>query len=305
MKFLVILAAFNGEKYIKEQIDTILKQDGVDVNLKIFDDGSNDSTMEILSSCKVENMEIFINSKPSGSAANNFFNALQSFSDIFLESFDFIAFADQDDVWMVNKLKVAGQLIESEGAQLYFSNMILWDEKENKKTLITKSSPQKKYDYLFEGGSAGCTYVFTNKLGKDIKKSLEKTNYNNWPFFSHDWFVYFFARMNKYKVVIDKNAYILYRIHETNVHGKLNKSSFFAVKERLKLIIDGWYFKQANGFKNLLNPNSVEYRIYKLYSKNYFSRFYIIFRYNFLLIRNTNKAFLFFIVSLLPLRVKK
>ena len=104
---------------------------------------------------------------------------------------------------------------------------------------------------------------------------------------------------------MDEKAYILYRVHDTNVHGQLNTFSFYAIRERLRLIKEGWYFKQAKGFVNLLYPDSDEYKIYKLYSKNYITRLYVIIRYNFSLIRSPKKAIQFFIISLLPLRINK
>lgn len=306
MKVLVILCSYNGVKYIEEQIDSIIDQTGVNLTLKIFDDGSKDGTVELVTSLyKYEQVQLTQNQVPTGSAANNFFNAILSFEDSFFDRFDYIAFADQDDIWLPNKLQVAAQNLESNKSDLYMSNLILWKEKTNKKSLIKKSFPQKKYDYLFEGGSAGCTYVFTSFFGKKLKNTLKTLNYKDWQFFSHDWFVYFFARFNYYKVVIDKNAYILYRIHDNNVYGQLNTFSFYAIKERLRLIKEGWYFKQANGFIKLLNPNSEEYKIYKLYSKNYFTRLYIISRYNFSLIRSSKKAIQFFIINLLSLRINK
>jgi rhamnosyltransferase len=302
----VILASYNGVKYIKEQVDSILNQEGVHVTLKIFDDGSMDGTVSLISSWKqYERLELIQNQIPTGSAANNFFNALLSFEDSFLEKYDYIAFADQDDIWLPNKLQVATQSIHSGKSDLYMSNLILWEEKTSKKSILNKSYPQKKYDYLFEGGSAGCTYVFTVFFGKELKKKINTINYKDWCFFSHDWFVYFFARLNNYKIIIDKDAYILYRIHDANVHGQLNTFSLYAIKERLKLINKGWYFKQAQGFMSLLNPNSDEYKIYKLYSKNYLTRLYVLLRYNFSLIRSPKKALQFFIISLLPLRINK
>ena len=307
MNFLVILASFNGVKYIEEQISSILTQEDVNITFFVFDDGSNDGTIELLVSKFSLNNRIKIvqNSIPTGSAANNFFQAIKTIDDSIIDAHDYFAFADQDDIWLPNKLKAASQLLQSEKSDLYMSNLILWEEKNNKKSIINKSYPQKKYDFLFEGGSAGCTYVFTAFFGKELKNKLNSINYKNWQFFSHDWFVYFFARLENYKVVMDENAYILYRVHDTNVHGQLNTFSFYAIIERLRLIKEGWYFKQAEGFKSLLNPNSNEYKIYKLYSKNYFSRLYVILRYNFSLIRSPKKAIQFFIISLLPLRINK
>jgi rhamnosyltransferase len=306
MNILIILASYNGEKYIKEQVDSILNQVGVNVTIRIFDDASKDGTVNLVSSWRQNEQLVLIqNPISTGSAANNFFNALLGFEDSFLEKYDYIAFADQDDVWLPNKLQAATERLKLENSDLYMSNLILWEERANKKSLIKKSFDQKKYDYLFEGGSAGCTYVFSSYFGKELKNKLMTINYKDWHFFSHDWFVYFFARLNYYKVVIDKNAYILYRIHDTNVHGQLNTFSLYAIKERLRLIKEGWYFKQADGFINLLNSNSEEHKIYFLYSKNYFTRLYVILRYNFSLIRSPKKAIQFFIISLLPLRINK
>lgn len=302
-KVLVILASFNGEKYVKEQVETILAQVGVDVSIYIFDDGSKDQTLSILSSeySYDTRIRIFVNENPTGSAANNFLNALQSFDDFFLDRYDYIAFADQDDIWLPNKLQAATNMLQLQKSDLYMSNLMLWEEKNNRKTLINKSYTQKKYDYLFEGGSAGCTYVFTSSFAKELNKTICNINFSNWKFFSHDWFVYFFSRLNQYKVVIDKESFIFYRVHSTNVHGHLNTFSFFAIKERLKLVKNGWYFRHAEGYMTILSPYSDEYKIYSLYTRNYFTRMYVIFRYNFSLIRDPKKALKFFIISLLPL----
>jgi rhamnosyltransferase len=306
-KILVILASYNGLKHINDQLGSILNQNDVNITLLVFDDGSYDGTFEFLvSNFSLNNrIKIVQNSIPTGSAANNFFHAIKTIDDNIIDAHDYIAFADQDDIWMPNKLKAAGNLLLSEESDLYMSNLILWEEKNNKKSIIYKSYSQKKYDYLFEGGSAGCTYVFTTFFGKKLKNKLDSINTKDWQFFSHDWFLYFFARLENYKVVMDENAYILYRVHDANVHGQLNTFSFNAIIERLRLIKEGWYFKQAEGFKYLLNHNTDEYKIYKLYSKNYFTRLYIILRYNFSLIRSPKKAIQFFIISLLPLRINK
>jgi rhamnosyltransferase len=306
MKILVILASYNGGKYIKDQIDSILNQESVTVEIKIFDDLSSDNTSAILDHFFVdERVELISNRLASGSAANNFFNAIKSISEHIIKGYDFVAFADQDDIWLPEKLNAAAAMLLKEQSSLYCSNLILWDEKSHNKSTINKSFSQKKFDYLFEGGSAGCTYVFTNDFCIGLKKTLEKTNFDQWKYFSHDWFVYFYARINGLLVSIDNNAYIKYRIHTDNVHGQLNKNSLYAIKERLKLIKNGWYFQQIKGYKNFLTPGSLESEIYHLYTKNYFSRLYVLLRYNFQLMRSSKKFIQFFVISLLPIKVNK
>ena len=307
MNVLVILASYNGKKYIKEQIDSILGQEGVHVSLNIYDDCSNDGTFDFLVteySSKTSQIQILKNRIPTGSAANNFLQAIKNIDNNEIEKHDFIAFADQDDIWLPNKLFEAGQKLRTENSNLYFSNLILWNQELKTKSLIKKSYPQKKYDYLFEGGSAGCTYVMTKKLIYLVKEYINKVDYLNWKYFSHDWFVYFIARTNNLKVFIDNRAFILYRIHDSNVHGQLNTLSFYAIKQRLKLIINGWFYYQAKGFETLLPNNSTEAKIYRLYTKNYFTRMYIIFRFNFSLMRSNKKALQFFVLSMLPIRNK-
>ncbi|PIF59339.1 glycosyltransferase [Flavobacterium sp. 2] len=306
MRVLVILAAYNGAKYIKEQIESILKQENVEVNIIVFDDCSKDETVLVVNSFKSDNrVELIINNLPTGSAANNFFAAIKYFTEDFLRQFDYVSFADQDDIWLPEKLMAATDMLKNQKSRLYVSNLILWEELTGKKSIIKKSYEQKKYDFLFEGGSAGCTYVFDSLFAVELKNCLLNIDYNNWGFFSHDWFVYFFARLNNFKVSIDDNAYILYRIHSNNVHGQLNTMSLFAIKERLKLIKEGWYFKNIIGFSKLINDNSEFKKIYALYSKNYFTRFFVILRYNFQLMRSRKKMIQFAILSLLPIKIKK
>ncbi len=306
MKILVILASYNGAKYIKEQIDSILNQESVLLDIIVYDDCSTDTTIEVLNNySKNPNVKVHKREIGTGNAPRNFFDAIKSLSDDFINSYDFIAFSDQDDIWLPKKLFEAGQMLNNERSSLYFSNLNLWDEKTDKKSIINKSYPQKKYDFLFEGGSAGCTYVFTNDFCLGLKNILFKTNYYQWKDPSHDWFVYFYARVSGFKVSIDSNAYITYRIHANNSYGQVNKISLSAIKERLKYIKNGWYFNYIKEFSQFITPESIESKIYHLYAKNYFSRLYVLVRYNFELMRSSKKFIQFFIISLLTIRLNK
>lgn len=302
-KVLVILASYNGAKYIKEQIDSILFQKDVLLDIKIFDDVSKDQTVDIVKSFfdKV-NVEVIKNKVGSGCAANNFLDAIKSLSGNIIDSYDYIAFSDQDDIWDSKKLRAAIEMLQKDKSSLYCSNLTLWDEKTGAKSIIKKSYDQKKYDFLFEGGSAGCTYVFTNDFCHGLKEKLQKIDYYNWRNFSHDWFVYFFARIGGYKVSIDSNAYIDYRIHENNVHGQMNKKTIQAVIDRFNLVRQGWYPEQIKGFIELIPEGTKEREIYKLYLKNYFSRLYMLFSFNFELMRDKKKFIQFFIVNLIPIK---
>ncbi|MFT4847605.1 MAG: rhamnosyltransferase [Sediminicola sp.] len=301
MKILVILAAFNGEKYIKEQVDSILFQKDVSLDVFIYDDVSNDRTIDVLESFSDNNrVKLIRNLVGTGSAANNFFNAIQELSKETFELYDVVALSDQDDIWLPNKLKVASDCLRKNNASLYCSNLVLWDEALDTKSILKRSHKQKRFDYLFESGSAGCTYVFSVAFCLELKQVIQKTNYLQWKFFSHDWFIYFFARANNYKVFIDSNATIKYRMHSNNLHGYLNKKTLWASLERLKVVQAGWYHEHINGFNHLLQDGTVEKNIYAMFTKNYFSRLFVIIKYNFSLNRSVKKSLQFFIINAIP-----
>jgi rhamnosyltransferase len=300
-KVLIILASYNGSKFIKEQIETIFAQKKVNINLFIFDDQSHDDTCEVIKNLpKNYKIKLFINSEPSGSAAKNFCNAIKSITEDIYNQYDFIALSDQDDLWLPNKLDIATNALEHEKAEFYSSNLILWEQYGNKKSLLKKTSNQKRFDFLFEGASAGCTYVFTSKFANHLKIKLDQIDYENWKYFSHDWLIYFISRLGKFKVIIDQKAEILYRIHIDNVYGQLNVNSLKSIKNRFDIVLNGWYFKQIEGFSKLLNPNSVEFKIYHLYTKNMFTRFFLLFKYNFKLMRSKRKYIKFALLSIIP-----
>lgn len=300
VKVLVLMASYNGEKYIKEQINSILEQKNVAVEILISDDKSSDNTIPIVETMISQGLPIKLIKRKvgTGSAARNFISLIKEVSDV--NTFNAVAFSDQDDIWLPEKLDTAIRYLQSGSIDLYISNLILWDEKANKRSIIRKSFKQRKFDFLFEGGSAGCTYVFNVNLLRCLKTCVESLDFHHWQNFSHDWFVYFIARLNGFRVFIDEVPLILYRIHENNVHGHLNTSSFTAIRERIKLVKNGWYLGHIEGFLPLLKPGTPERNIYELYKKGFYFRLYLLFRYNFQLIRDPLKFFQFALLSLLP-----
>lgn len=298
-KVKILLATYNGEKYISEQITSILNQQEVLVEVDISDDGSVDKTLNIVNT---EFPSIFtnINHPGTGSAAKNF---LQMVAKLDLDQdFEFIAFSDQDDIWLPEKMISAIRLLSENNASLYCSNLTKWETNTDSYSLLKKDFPQRKFDYLFEGGSAGCTYVFTKGFAKNLQIFLQDLNTASWKGFSHDWLVYFFARANNYKVVIDGQSHIHYRLHETNVHGHLNKLSWATVKEKSAEVFKGYYQSHAVNYIKYLNKNSEAYYIYKKFLSGYFSRNFVIWRYNFQLMRDKKKFLIFALLNLLKFR---
>jgi rhamnosyltransferase len=109
-KFAILLAACNGEAWIEDQLVSILNQSHISLDIFICIDWSKDSTFLIVKKLKNEYKNIYLLSYRNkfGSAAKNFFNLIKRIN---LKKYDFIAFSDQDDIWLPNKLYRAYQIL--------------------------------------------------------------------------------------------------------------------------------------------------------------------------------------------------
>lgn len=297
-KVKILLATYNGELYITQQIESIISQEGVIVDIIINDDGSNDTTVSKIKA-SYPTIKIKENIPPTGAAANNFLKMISELD--FTEKFEYIALSDQDDVWLPQKLLVATNILKNEKCDLYCSNLTKWDMKRDKYSLLKKDYPQKRFDYLFEGGSAGCTYVLTRHFAEKLKDFISQIDFKEWGVFSHDWLIYFFARSSDYKVFIDKNSYIHYRIHNNNVHGYLNQLSWKTIKIRISKVLKGYYQSRVKNYIKCLKKETLEYNIYQQFLGNYFQRNWAVLRYNFQLMRSKKKYIMFLLLNLLQI----
>ncbi|MDS1315146.1 glycosyltransferase [Aliarcobacter butzleri] len=236
-KVAILLASYNGIKYIKEQVDSILNQKEVDATIFVSDDLSTDGTLEYLQDIyKNEKRLVYLNSHDKfGGAAKNFFRLIK---DVDFSNFDYISLADQDDIWYEDKVIGAIEMIEEKHLDAYSSNVLaFWED--GKEMIINKSNSQTKYDYLFEAAGPGCTYV----LKKDLAIFLQKFICENWEDVNkielHDWFIYAFARENNYKWHIDENLSMRYRQHTSNQVGA--NDGLKAKIKRLKKVFSSWY----------------------------------------------------------------
>ena len=216
-KVTVLLSTYNGEKYLCEQIDSLLNQIGVQVQVLIRDDGSTDKTVEIIKrySEKYENINYYVgrNLRP----ALSFLDLVNS-----ADNADYYAFCDQDDVWDDDKLLRAVEQLSIEDNSiplLYFSNLKVVDRELNflrfahDKVIRT----DKKNMALAEAVATGCTMVFNRKMLELVRKKMPK------EVSMHDAWFYLVAIFLG-KVIYDHEGRILYRQHENNVIGIDNRS---------------------------------------------------------------------------------
>ncbi len=206
----VLLSTYNGEKYLEEQLESLIAQKDVDFKILVRDDGSTDSTHKILNAWQEKSLLTWYTGKNLG-AARSFFDLVQKAPDA-----DYYAFCDQDDVWLPEKLSRAVQVLsdmDNLRPSLYCSGYMVVDKYLNEiRTNIRTDVHLTTPSVLLESFVPGCVMVFNRRLKGIVKTNIpECTIYHDrWIFLSA-----FFCANIRY----DEVANIKYRQHENNVIG--------------------------------------------------------------------------------------
>ncbi len=243
------MATYNGEKYIREQLESIAKQDEVDITIFASDHFSQDNTPAIVKNfCLNNDIKLELTSPPIGAPKTSHSNFFHLILQRRYENFDYICFCDQDDIWMPSKIKQAiKKICETNAAGYSSSTTALYPS--GKKKFIFNSNRQTSADFLYESAGQGCTYV------------MKSANFMSWQNFLrsqpelvenatyHDWMTYAYFRCRNYKWVIDSRSFIFYRQHSSNVLGA--RSGAKAYIKRLLLLTSKTYAGQLLAARNL------------------------------------------------------
>lgn len=239
----VLMATFNGGKFVQRQLDSILSQ--VDVHLEIFisDDCSVDDTLVIITDYanRFEQVHLVGSGLKKGGAAENFFFLIRS---VDFSGFDYVAFSDQDDVWFTDKLIRAVSSLVREGVNGYSSDVIAYWPRTEKRKVITKSSAQTEFDFWFESPGPGCTHLFTSWSLAKFKKFICANEQALTQIDYHDWLVYAYYRYHDLGWFIDRSSHMLYVQHSENQIGA--NFGVGAALRRFKLIMTRWFRNQVN-----------------------------------------------------------
>jgi rhamnosyltransferase len=234
----VLLATHNGRRWLPEQLESILAQQGVEVRVVAMDDGSTDGTVEWLAETAAAEQRVTVlqGEGRGGSAAGNFYRLIRAAE---IADDELVALADQDDLWMPGKLHRHAAMIASRNLDGVSSNVTSFTPA-GKRTLILKSFPQREFDYLLESPGPGSTFLITPRLIALAKQQLAgvaaQADY-------HDWLLYALARASGWGWYIDDESTVDYRQHDDNAMGA-NVGTRSAVS-RLKLIRERWHRGQA------------------------------------------------------------
>lgn len=217
----VLMSTYNGERYLKEQLDSIFGQRGVRVRLFARDDGSTDATIPILIDYeKRYPVELLRDGENIGPGAS-FLRLLYASADE--PGIDYVAFADQDDVWLEDKLICAVRAIRSTqyiGPILYSSNQSLFENGQNVGLRYTTPQSIELIPHLTRNTIAGCTFVWNKELSQLIAgaESQSHPDAQLIRFRLHDAWIMLVAICCGH-VLYDEDSHMLYRIHSDNVVG--------------------------------------------------------------------------------------
>lgn len=215
-KLVILLSTYNGDKYLKEQINSILNQSYKNWILLIRDDGSTDSTKNIISLYTQKDVRIKeIKDNLGNIGPLRSFKTLISYTD----GFEYVMFADQDDIWYKWKIRNSLTIIEqmNDKYRLVYTNYnVSGGASEHvayKENMGLKSKPN---NILVQSWLMGCTMIISDELmylGKNIPDSAK--NHDNW-----------YAKLAS---VVGKIEYVhqptmMHRLHENNVTRNISTS---------------------------------------------------------------------------------
>ncbi|MFU9138957.1 glycosyltransferase family 2 protein [Erwinia tasmaniensis] len=248
----ILFCSYNGEKYLREQIDSIISQTHSNWTIYISDDGSSDSTLKIIEEYikKLPKNKIYLLKGPSKGFAANFLSLLRN-KDIHSP---YYAFSDQDDIWFDTRLERALKLVKQaeqttrDTCVLYGGRTKLIDAERR----VIGLSPLFIRDFKLENAllqsySGGNTMLFNHAIKNKIEMLPEKI-----PIVSHDWYLYLVCAAFSGEIIYDREPQVLYRQHGDNIVG--SNLGLLSKLSRLKRLYNGEFAQWNN-----INKLSIEY----------------------------------------------
>ena len=244
----ILLATYNGSRYIKQQIESISLQSDVKPLLFISDDNSSDNTLELVQHyCKLYDLDFFIIDRHIGpwsnfaGSANNFFHLISSVK--LPSSIRWVAFSDQDDVWESDHLSRAVSRLNCDPLSAGYSSCVVAFWPNGKRNFLKKHGYISRFNHLFESPGPGCSIVIRVDFFHTINRALQEKVALASSIQYHDWLIFAFARSLNWSWIIDEKSSLFYRQHDSNVLGaNFGIISYF---RRLCLVFGSWYRQQC------------------------------------------------------------
>jgi len=259
----VLLPTYNGDLFLKDQIESILNQTYKNIKLLIRDDGSSDKTLEIVKYFQSRDPRVVVleNKEGNNNGLVKSIEKLLNFSDA-----DVIFFSDQDDYWLENKIQIfIDNYTNSEIPTLIHSNCYVTDDKLNIQYQFLNEVSNKKglEDSLFHYFVQGASVMINNKL-KEILLPFPDNVY------IHDRYFHIVSEIVGQRIYIDSST-MYYRQHGGNLIG--SQSIFKKIKKNFK--IKKFYLYKDKVFLQTLSkkfPNNELLKIYNILTSDTVSR---------------------------------
>lgn len=229
----ILMATYNGEKYLSEQIESIISQTYTEWNLLIRDDGSSDSTCVILSEYEKKDSRIKIIKDNKGNLG-----IVKNFEELLYNSdSEFIMFSDQDDVWKKDKIEIMMKYIDN--YDLIISDAIITNENlefQYESLYSVVNSRNGIVKNIIKNTYYGCCMLFKKRILNKVLPIPENKE------IGHDlWVGLISERYYKVKFINEKLLY--FRRHSSNITS-INKS-----RRSIKTKVIGRYFILKELFK--------------------------------------------------------
>jgi glycosyltransferase involved in cell wall biosynthesis len=236
----ILMCTYNGELYLKEQLESIQTQDYQNWTLYVSDDGSTDQTLPILKSYQAlwGKDKLHILKGPRQGFQKNFMSLITSKK----IHADFYMLCDQDDVWLPQKITTAITHLEAQDQsrpQLYCGRTSYV----NKKLKFIEYSdlfvrPRSFHNAIVQSIAGGNTMAYNDAL-KKIPSLFPEVR-----IISHDWWLYILCELSGGITYYDIHSYILYRQHERSLIGA--NTTVLAKIKRLYMLLSGKFIEYNN-----------------------------------------------------------
>lgn len=248
----ILLATNNGEKYLKEQLNSLFRQTYQNWVLWIHDDNSKDNTVSIINHYKSkypEKIKFLDDDISTGGAKENFTYLLNNIDD----DYDYIMFCDQDDVWLENKIEITlKKMVQVEDisknkpvlihTDLYLFHNVIENNYERFMLQQSLNSNFNSLNRLFmQNIVTGCTMMINKNCIKSLKKIPKEA-------IMHDWWIAIYVSVFG-KICFLDEATILYRQHDNNTIGAQNRDLKFVINKILNPTSLKSNFLQIQKFK--------------------------------------------------------
>ncbi len=262
-KVSVIMSTYNGERFVAEQLNSILNQTYSNIEIIVRDDGSKDNTVNIIKEYQKKYSNIKLYEGENLGFIKSFFELLK------LTESDYYAYADQDDVWIENKIELAVNLLDNlddSKPNMAFGNSDYYDE--NMK-FISSGPKNKKFSFLtalFACVTQGMTMTVNKKTRDMIIENMPKSC------FFHDWWTYLLC-IGMGNVAYTNETVVKYRRRKENatsegqgylrlliwrIKNLLFKDGMRDIKQQMINFKDYYYYQLSDENKKILDLFSEE-----------------------------------------------